>query len=156
MPSNQSIFDALVNFFTQDNWSFTKIEKQSTLRLAFNGKNGKCDCYAQAREKQKQFIFYSVCPAKVPKPKRRALGELLSRINYGQIIGNFELDFNDGEIRYKTSISVNHNPLAAKIIKELVYINLMMMDRYLPGIRLVISGDLSPEAAILEIENEAE
>ncbi len=32
----------------------------------------------------------------------------------------------------------------------------MMMEQYLPGIRLVISGDMSPEEAILEIENQAE
>ena len=35
MPSNQPIFDAIVNFFTQDNWSFTQIKKQSALRLRF-------------------------------------------------------------------------------------------------------------------------
>jgi hypothetical protein len=156
MPPNQLIIEAIINFFTQDNWSFTQIKKQSTLRLAFKGKNEKCDCYAQAKEQEKQFIFYSVCPAKVPKPKRRAVGEFLSRVNYGKIIGNFELDFNDGEIRYKTSIGIDRNPLTTNTIKDLVYTNLMMMERYLPGIRLVISGDLSPEEAILEIENQAE
>ncbi len=156
MPSNQPIFDAIVNFFTQDNWLFTQIKKQSALRLAFKGKNGKCDCYAQAREQQKQFVFYSVCPTQVPKPKRRAVGEFLSRVNYGQIIGNFEIDFNDGEIRYKTSISVNNNSLTSNTIKELVYTNVMMMEQYLPGIRLVISGDMSPEEALAETENLAE
>ncbi|MCP2730626.1 YbjN domain-containing protein [Limnofasciculus baicalensis] len=126
MTSNQPIFDAIVNFFTQDNWSFTQIKKQSTLRLAFKGKNGKCDCYAQVREEQKQFIFYSVCPERVPKTKRRTLGEFLLRINYSQIIGSFDLDFSDGEIRYKTSISVNNKSLTSDTIKDLVYTNVGM------------------------------
>ena len=154
--SNPPIFSAIVKFFTEDNWSFTKLKKQSALRLSFKGKNERCDCYAQAREEQQQFIFYSVCPTQVPKPKRRAVGEFLSRVNYGQIIGNFELDFIDGEIRYKTSICVNKNSLTSEEIKDLVYINVMMMDRYLPGIRFVMSGDMSPEEAIAEIENQAE
>ncbi|HBE18560.1 MAG TPA: hypothetical protein DDW51_13335 [Cyanobacteria bacterium UBA11367] len=116
MTSNQPIFDTIVKFFTQDNWSFTQIKKQSTLRLAFKGKNGKCDCYAQVREKEKQFIFYSVCPERVPKTKRRVLGEFLLRINYQQILGSFDLDFSDGEVRYKTSMSINNYSLTPAII----------------------------------------
>ena len=156
MPSNQPIFDAMVKFFKEDNWSFTKVKKQSVLHLAFQGKNGKCDCYAQAREKEKQFIFYSVYPTKVPKPKRRAVGEFLLRVNCGKIIGSFELDFINGEIRYKTSIGINNNSLTSGTIKDLVYTNMMMMEQYLPGIRFVMSGDMSPEEAIAEIENQAE
>jgi hypothetical protein len=153
MPSNQPIFDAIVNFFTEDNWSFTQIKKQSQLRLAFKGKNEKCDCYALVREKQKEFIFYSVFPGQVPKTKRRTMAEFLCRVNYGKIIGNFELDLSDGEIRYKTSTSAKHNSLNSHIIKELVYTNVMMMDRYLPIIKLVMSGFMSPEEALAETEN---
>ncbi len=156
MPSNQPIFDAIVNFFTQDNWSFTQIKKQSVLRLAFKGKNGKCDCYAQVREKEKQFIFYSVCPTQVPKTKRRVLAEFLLRINHEKVIGGFDLDFNNGEIRYKTSSIINTKSLTSDTIKDLVYTNVMMMSRYLPGIRLVISGFMSPEEALAETENLAE
>ena len=155
MPSNQPIFDAIVNFFTQDNWSFTQIKKQSALRLAFKGKNGKCDCYAQVREQQKQFIFCSVFPERVPKTKRRTVGEFLLRINYSQILGGFDLDFCDGEIRYKTSSIIN-KPITSDTIKDLVYTNVMMMEQYLPGISLVISGHLSPEEAMAETENLAE
>ncbi|MEQ8540322.1 MAG: YbjN domain-containing protein [Coleofasciculus sp. D1-CHI-01] len=151
-PSTQSLFQSIVNFFKEDNWSFAQIKGQSALHLAFEGKNGKCDCYAQAREQQKQFVFYSVCPAKVPKPKRRAVGEFLSRANYGMIIGNFELNFDDGEVRYKTSIDVKNNDISSEIIKQLVYTNVMMMDQYLPGITSVISGKMSPAEAIAQIE----
>ncbi|HBE18107.1 MAG TPA: hypothetical protein DEG17_08425 [Cyanobacteria bacterium UBA11149] len=150
--SNSPIFQAIVNFFTANNWHFTQIEAQSALYLTFPGNNGEYDCYAQAREEQKQFIFYSACPTKVPKPKRRAVAEFISRANYGTIVGNFELDFNDGEIRYKTHSDLKYNFLLAEAIKELVYTNIMMMDRYLPGITSVISGKVSPEEAICAIE----
>ncbi|HBE57921.1 MAG TPA: hypothetical protein DDW56_10440 [Cyanobacteria bacterium UBA11366] len=68
------------------------------------------------REKEKQFIFYSVCPERVPKTKRRVLGEFLLRINYQQILGSFDLDFSDGEVRYKTSMSINNYSLTPAII----------------------------------------
>jgi hypothetical protein len=146
------IFETIVKFFTEDDWHFSKIKDSSTLRLAFQGENGKFDCYAQVIIKRSQFIFYSVSPIKVPKPKRRGVGEFISRANYSLIIGNFELDFTDGEIRYKTSIDVEGSTLTFPQIKNLVYTNVMMMDRYLPGIIAVINGDASPEAAISLIE----
>lgn len=150
--SNSPIFQTIINLFTENNWHFIQIEEQPALYLTFPEKNGQYDCYAQAKEEQKQFIFYSVCPTKVPKPKRRAVAEFLFRANYGIIVGNFELDFNDGEIRYKTHSDLKYNFLVSEAIKELVYTNVMMMDRYLPGITSVISGKVSPEEAIRAIE----
>jgi len=34
------------------------------------------------------------------------VNEFLTRANYGLNIGNFEMDFQDGEIRFKTAIDV--------------------------------------------------
>ena len=150
--STQPIFQAIVNFFTQDDWPFTKIPGELALRLAFDGENGRWNCYAKAREEQEQFVFYSICPVNVPESKRMALAEFIARANYGMIIGNFELDFADGEIRYKTSIDVEGDRLSSALIKQMVYANVTMMDEYLPGIMSVIYSDVSPEDAIAQIE----
>ena len=154
--SSPQIFDTVVKFFTEDDWPFTKLQGEPVLRIAFQGKNGTWTCYAKTRVAQSQFVFYSICPIKVPKPKRRAVGEFIARANYGMIIGNFELDFGDGEIRYKTSIDVEGSTLNYTMIKRLVYTNVMMMDEYLPGITSVINGDVSPEEAIAKIENQVQ
>ncbi len=150
-PSTQQIFQAIVNFFKEDNWHYAQINGQSALRLAFEGKNGKYDCYAQAREQQKQFVFYSVCPIKSPEQKCGAVGEFISRANYGMIIGNFELNFDTGEVRYKTSIEIEED-FSSVLFRRLVYTNVTMMDEYLPGIRSVIDNDVLPEEAITKIE----
>ena len=147
------IFDLIVNFFREDNWQFIKLEGQTVLRLAFEGKNSKWDCYAQAIEKKQQFVFYSVCPIQVPQEKRQAIAEFITRANYGMIIGNFELDFNDGEIRYKTSIDVEGDRLTSALIKQIVYANIIMMDQYLPGIVAVVENNISPVDAIAQIED---
>jgi hypothetical protein len=70
------------------------------------------------------------------------------------IIGNFEMDFEDGEIRYKTSIDVEGDSLSSALIKRLVYANVMMMDAYLPGIMSVIYGDVEPKDAIAQVEGQ--
>jgi hypothetical protein len=62
-------------------------------------------------------------------------------------IGSFELDFTDGEISYKTTIDVEGNRLTSALIKRVVYANVTMMDKYLPGIMSVIYGDVLPKDA---------
>jgi len=153
ITSDETIFEAIVNFFKKEDWQFQQTETELTLRLAFQGKNGKWNCYARAREEQEQFIFYSICPVNAPEEKRISVAEFLTRANSGMMIGNFELDFNDGEISYKTSIDVEGDRLNAALIKRLVYANVMMMDEYLPGILSVIYGNVSPTDAIAQIEN---
>jgi hypothetical protein len=150
---SNKILSTIVNFFTEDDWSFTKIQGSPVLRMAFQGKNGKWTCYAKARTEKAQFVFYSICPVNVPESKRLPIAEFITRSNYSTIIGNFELDFVSGEIRYKTSIDVEGSTLTFPQIKQLVYTNLMMMDEYLPGIISVIDGDVEARDAIAQIES---
>ncbi|PHM08985.1 YbjN domain-containing protein [Nostoc sp. 'Peltigera malacea cyanobiont' DB3992] len=147
-----SIFEAIINFFQADNWPFVQLPGQPALQIPFQGENGKWNCYARARSEQNQFVFYSICPVNVPENKRLAVAEFLTRANSGMIIGNFELDFTDGEISYKTSIDVEGDRLSFALIQRVVYANVTMMDEYLPGIMSVIYGNVSPEEAIAKIE----
>jgi hypothetical protein len=150
--TDRQFFEEIVNFFEEDGWPFVQIEGEPLLQMVFQGENGKWTCYAKARDDQKQFVFYSVCPVNTPDSKRLAVAEFLTRANSGMIIGNFEMDFEDGEIRYKTSIDVEGDSLSSALIKRLVYANVMMMDGYLPGIMSVIYGDVEPKDAIAQIE----
>jgi hypothetical protein len=149
------ILDTAISFFKEDGWSFTQLEEQPILRLGFQGENGQWSCYAQAREEQAQLLFYSVCPMNAPGDRRPAVAELLTRVNYGLFMGNFELDMDDGEIRYKTSIDVEGDRLSPALVKPLVYANVLMMDRYLPGIMSVIYGNVAPAEAIAKAEGTA-
>ncbi|BAZ31244.1 hypothetical protein NIES4074_37160 [Cylindrospermum sp. NIES-4074] len=150
--ASQNIFEAMVNFFTTDDWPYSKIQGEAALQMAFSGKNGMCNCYAKAKEIEKQFVFYSICPIIAPESKLQAMAEFIARANYDMVIGNFELDFNSGEIRYKTSINVEDDKLSFTCIKYLVYTNVTMMDKYLPGIISVINSELLPASAINQIE----
>ncbi|TAF03410.1 MAG: YbjN domain-containing protein [Nostocales cyanobacterium] len=150
--TNSNIFEEMINFFKNDDWPFVQLSGQPALQISFQGKNGKWNCYARARVEQQQFVFYSICPVNAPEEKRLAVAEFITRANSGMMIGNFELDFNDGEISYKTSIDVEGDRISNALIKRLVYANVMMMDEYLPGILSVIYGNVSPKEAIAQIE----
>lgn len=153
LSTSGQIFEEMVNFFKEDDWPFYKVEGKSILQMVFQGEKGKWTCYAKAREEQEQFVFYSVCSVNAPENKRLAVAEFLTRANSGMIIGNFELDFTDGEICYKTSIDVTGDSLSSELIKQMVYANVTMMNEYLPGIMSVIYGDVLPADAIRLIEH---
>jgi len=148
----QNIQDALVSFFEEDSWAFNLLEEPPLLQLPFRGENGSWTCVAQGRDDQEQFVFYSLCPVDAPEQRKAAVAEFLTRANYGLILGNFELDYEDGEIRYKTSIDVVNDRLSPELIRNLVYTNVLVMDRYLPGIMKVIYGEVAPLDAVREIE----
>lgn len=156
-PSNGAsqgpIYQAMARFFESDQWPSSHVADRSVLSLPFQGKHGQWLCFAQAREAQQQFIFYSMCPAVVPERRRPSMAEFITRANYGLIIGNFELDYSDGEIRYKTSLDIEGSELTAPLIKQVVYANVLMMDQYLPGILAVLYNDSSPLEALVQVES---
>jgi hypothetical protein len=143
----------LTQFFQDDDWSFTCLKGETFLRLAFAGNNGQWNCIAQARGQQQQAVFYSISPIAVPPQQLAEIVEFITRANYGMVLGNFELDYSDGEIRYKTSIDVEGDRLTSALIRNLVYTNVMTMDRYLPGILAVLEQGMMPEQAIRMVED---
>ena len=150
------LFEAVINFFKEEDWKFLEIENGKLLRVQVSLENGDYACYASVNEEEQIFIFRSMCPVKAPPNRRLLIAEFLTRANYGFKLGNFEMDFEDGEIRYKTSIDVEGDRLTTPLVKRLVYSNLSLMDDYFLGIMKVIFGGMSPEDVIAELEKSEE
>jgi hypothetical protein len=146
------ILAALIDFFSADGWPYEQLAEDTVLRLPFQGMAGNWLCFAQAREDQSQFVFYSVYPVLVPAARRAAMAELLTRANYGLVLGNFELDYNDGEVRFKTSLDVEGAELNPPLIQACVYANVIMMDQYMPGIVALLAEGLEPTEALARVE----
>ena len=146
------ILDAVGHFLEQDDWPLSPIEGRTVYKTGFEGKNGQFTCYAQERTEQDQFVFYSIFPVKAPENKLAEVAEFLTRANYGMIIGNFELDYADGEIRYKTSVDVEDVDLVEPLIRHMIYANVLTMDKYFPGLMRVLYAGIDPVDAIDEVE----
>ncbi|MCL6581865.1 MAG: YbjN domain-containing protein [Firmicutes bacterium] len=144
---------AVANFFRSIDLKFQIEEEKSLIHMGFSVKPGSWTAVADVKEDRGIFLFYSIASFKVPEAARLAVAEFLTRANYGIILGNFELDLGDGEVRYKTSINVGENgTLTADLIRPVVMANFFTMDRYLPGIMAVAFGNRPPAEAIRDIE----
>ena len=74
------------------------------------------------------------------------------RINYGLTIGTFEMDFSDGEIRYRTGVDVTGGELAPEMLGSLIAATVGTVDRYHPAIMSFLWNDMTPEDAVAMIE----
>jgi len=153
VENGQQAFATLGTFLEEDGWYPQQIEDRSIYRVGFEGKNGRYTCFAQIRMDLEQFMFYAIAPIKVPEAARAAAAEFLTRANYGLRIGNFEIDYTDGEVRYKSSLDFEGEPLTPTLIKNAMYPAVHTMDLYLPGLLGVMYGNKTPEQAIHDIED---
>jgi hypothetical protein len=148
-------YATLGTFLESDGWHPQALDDNHVYRLYFAGQNGEQACFAQVRVELEQFLFYCVMPVRVPENMRAAIAEYLTRANYGLRIGNFEMDFSDGEVRYKSSLDFEGESLTPNLIRNTIYPAVQTMDRYIPGMLAVIYGGKSPEEAIAEVEQSA-
>ena len=150
------ILEIVGKFLAADDWPYSLVEGRTVYKTVFEGKNGQFTCYAQERAEQEQLAFYSVFPVRVPEELLAEAAEFITRANYGMVIGNFELDYADGEVRYKTSIDVEEVDIAEPMVRHLIFANVLTMDKYFSGIMRVIYGGISPLEALEEVEGGAE
>ena len=65
-----------------------------------------CGYLFRVQEQNKLLAIYGILPFLIPESHQSAAMLLITQINYDMLIGNLEMDVNDGEIRYKNAIDV--------------------------------------------------
>lgn len=123
------------------------------IRAEVTGENGSWAVYAVARENDQRCTIYSQAAWSTPEELRPAMAEAITRINFGLPLGNFELDYSDGEVRFKTSIDVTGARLTTQLFEDLFEPNLTTMDLYLPALEAVRDGRMTPDAAVRMVED---
>ena len=78
--------------------------------------------------------FIRFFPVKAPEEKRGAVAAFLTRANYGLILGSFELDFDDGEIRFKVTAICGEQVLSPAVMERNFDMGFCMFDRYGEGL----------------------
>lgn len=122
------------------------------IRAEATGENGSWAVFAVAREREGRCTVYSQVPWNTPEGQRGAMAEAITRINFGLPLGNFEMDYADGEIRFKTSIDVSEERLTTALFEGLFEPNMATTDHYLPALEAVRDGRASAEDAVRAVE----
>lgn len=149
----QELLEHMASAMTELGWRYSRTE--TDLRLMFKGDDGVFQMVAHPRivGDAQRVLCYTLPDFTAPPEQLGAVMEFVTRANFGMVLGNFELDLADGEVRYKTSIDVTGgvDPVALRLT---FWQAQQTLGRYLAGLRAVCEGAATPQAAIKAIEGE--
>lgn len=106
------------------------LDPVQSLRMSVEGKTGAWICVLRVFEATERLVVYSILPRNAELAQRERIALLLTQINYGLVLGNFEMDMTDGEIRYKTSMDAEGIELNNLVLRNLMYGNFFSVDLY--------------------------
>jgi hypothetical protein len=100
------------------------------------------------------FGVWCISPLRIPEGQRVRVAEFIARVNYTILLGLFDTDMSDGEIRFKIlQRNVDGVCDSPRLIATLLTISFQAMDKYFPGIMQVTYAGVSPERAVRECES---
>lgn len=150
-----SIQDAVEEYLDASGITYTynsEAERYTYTRM-IDSTLGKCEIRIYLETNGLRVYAYSPISAKAGDPGNiAAVAEFMTRVNYNLYLGNFELDYTDGEIRYKCS-AVNFDDLPTQEeLDWLVDIPGLMMERYGDALAKVVMMGVAPDEALAEIQ----
>jgi hypothetical protein len=98
------------------------------------------------------FQVFGYSPLRVPAGCRPAVAEAVARANYGLRVGKFELDCDDGDMRFQVSQILTGDAVGEEVIDRMIGTAINMLDMYLPAFLSVIYGNELPKDAIRCVE----
>ena len=153
MGDLQSFAGLVLGFFEDQDWPLAEIEPGELYETAFEGEHGVWPCRVHCYEADRRLVFISAFAGLVPEDRLDAIGELCNRANFGLAVGNFELDVDGGEVRFRTSLDGTESMVVAELVRNVVVANVLTFDQYLPAIEAVLAGT-DPADAVEDVEEE--
>lgn len=125
----------ILTYFDEQNLSYSLPEAGETVVLiGFETENIEFQCTITNDDEYK-LLFLSFFPFKIPENRRNDISILLLKINYELFLGNFDIDFDDGEIRFKSSLFCEGMELSNATIHYIIETHIVVMETYVQTIQ---------------------
>ena len=157
MEYSEKIKSCIQSYLDKDEWHYTFDKDQGVFnaKIKLDGRLNRCDITVRIRDDY--YTVYGGIALNADTKSIPAVAEYLHRANFGLKIGSFELDHNDGEIRYKICVDCGDKcdcmPSESVILRSLE-LAAVMFDTYGEGLLGVMFKNVSPEEAIKTAEEE--
>lgn len=140
------MIDTVREYLEADDWKITQVGADTAYSMTVQGKNGRWPCVIQTDEDDGLLIFWSALPVRVAPDVRERVALMLSHINYGLVFGNFELNMDDGDLRFRTSLRNWKSEVSAMDVAIVVQSNVQAVDLYIKAIK-----DVAEEGSAIDI-----
>ena len=100
------------------------------------------------------FTLFLRVPEDIPEPHRYAVMELLTRVNYRLALGHFEMDLDDGEVRFVHRQLTDGKMPSGDTLRTMMRVSLDVVETWYPGMVRIVRDGLHSQAVIAEIDEE--
>lgn len=144
----QTAFDAARAILARRGWLLSADDATGTLAFQARGANARYLGTVVASDDAGTVCVRTSFPNNVPDERRAAVAELVMRANARLTIGNFELDYEDGELRCRTSLDARSCHVTPAAVDSLIAASVLACDRYHHALMQVIyAGAAARDAA---------
>ncbi len=156
---SDEIVNVVKQFLADDDWHYSFNEDTGIFRFGLRIRSKIQNISYVIDVHEDEFVTYGMCPIGADRedPEMMAqMAEFICRANYGLKNGCFELDFRDGEIRFRSFVDCENLLPSTEVVKNSVHCTAAMIKRYAAGIVDLIFGGASAKDAIAKCEKTTE
>jgi hypothetical protein len=140
--------ETIKSYFEKNDWKYRFNEEDKVFISGFNMGNVLGNVRMFIFLEDNSYNVYMVLNSKVEEKYFPIVAEFLHRANYGLKDGNFEMDYNDGGIRYKSFVYFKNMDVSEEVVQESIFVGAAMIDKYGKGLLKLMLGDGSPQECI--------
>lgn len=133
-----SLKEVAAAFLTYKKWPIFATPDPHLFCTQFQGDNGTWNVFIQCHPEQPIALIHSLFPQQCPPEKESQMLYLLAKLNDGLMIGNFEYNFTNREILFKTALNATHMPEKLNIFDAPFYYNFLAMDNHFKEIQSLL------------------
>jgi hypothetical protein len=142
-------FSAILAFLDGHKYQYTSHGGEERVNLTLAGKHADYRVILRVTHGGDFFQIYIHYPFRVrDEAVRASAAELVCRANYGMLVGGFEIDMSDGEIRFHVAHLILGLPLYPETAERLLFTAVSSLDRYFPAFMQHLHAGHTPEDAV--------
>lgn len=152
IPETAPAFTAITSFLESRGLDYFPHAKESRVGFTLGSDQADYRFTIRIAEGWDHLEYIACCPFRVRKELRSTVAELIARANFGMLDGKFEIDMNDGEVRFHLVHFLGDGELSTKMVERLYRSCVFTLDRYIPAFMQHIHAGFTPEDAVFHAE----
>ena len=154
MSKMEAMIQLVKDYMDNGKWVYEYDEDTHTIYAGIKVKCKLQSLRMAIRFNETGYITYACSTLMVDEEYRSDVAEYITRANFGIKNGNFEMDYQDGQIRYKVYTNYKGlNDFSEDIIEDSLAIPILMFERYGDGLAALLMGFSTPGIEIEKAES---
>lgn len=148
---NRQIADLVDRYLTDNDFKYDFVKADGVFLFGVNLKGKLKNVRYVIGINESDYNVYVISPISADSDdadQMTKMAEFICRANYGLRNGNFELDFRDGELRYKCYVNCSGAMPDMEVVEDSINCPLAMYNLYGTGIVQILFNDMSAADAV--------